>query len=141
MFGPGGVSNFPGDAPVGTMDDVTACKAAGKGPAYVLPVGAYPPFTRFPKFVVDFQLQERHRMVVEEDVVRSRRSIGEALAARKSVHCVSLFTSALLPLVILVIDLHYCSTLLVAQERASKEEAELLVAAEQARLQVHECWV
>jgi hypothetical protein len=83
VFGKGGISNFPGDAPVGTLADVEASKLAGRGPAYALPVGGYPPFTRFPKFVVDFQLQERQRLVVEEESLRSRKSIAETLAARK----------------------------------------------------------
>ena len=83
VYGPGGVSTRPGDLPVGTAADIASCAAAGPGPAYILPVGQYPPFTRFPKFVVDFQLQERERIELEERSVLAKRKLSEVVAQRK----------------------------------------------------------
>jgi hypothetical protein len=38
---------------------------------------------RYPKFVVDFQLQERQRIAAEEAALQSRRRLAEELAKRK----------------------------------------------------------
>ncbi len=83
MFGPGGISSEPGDLPVGSEADIQAARAAGRGPAYTLPVGQYPPFTRFPKYVVDFQLHERERIQLEEDALLARKAMAHSLAQRK----------------------------------------------------------
>jgi hypothetical protein len=124
---------------VGPVPVAAASMRAGPGPAYALPVGAYPPFLRsdgglcavrmpgvvvhargrehagvrccrvpspspfpapppphhlfpcsppaprYPKFVVDFQLQERERIAAEESALQSRRRLAEELARRKCV--------------------------------------------------------
>lgn len=83
VFGGGGIAGEPCDPPVATEADVIASKVVGRGPAYMLSVGQYPPFTRFPKFVVDFQLKERERIVAEEEALRRMASAAEIVGKRK----------------------------------------------------------
>ena len=47
-----------------------------------LPQGMYPAFHGYPKFVVDFQIAERSRLAVEEEEVRRKRRLLEALSDR-----------------------------------------------------------
>ena len=83
VFGPGGVSVTAGDPPVASVGVAAASLLPGPGPSYALPVGDYPPFLRFPKFVVDFQLKERQRIVAEEAALQSKRRLAEELSRRK----------------------------------------------------------
>lgn len=54
------------------------------GPAYALPVGEYPAFLHYPKFVVDFQLQERERIRLEERELERKRHVMDELAERSA---------------------------------------------------------
>ena len=47
-----------------------------------LPRGMYPVFHGYPKFVVDFQIAERSRLAAEEEEVRRKRRLLEALSER-----------------------------------------------------------
>jgi len=47
-----------------------------------LPRGMYPVFHGYPKFVVDFQIAERNRLAAEEEEVRRKRRLLEALGER-----------------------------------------------------------
>lgn len=47
-----------------------------------LPRGMYPAFHGYPKFVVDFQIAERQRLAAEEEEVRRKRRLLEALGDR-----------------------------------------------------------
>ncbi|GMH46755.1 hypothetical protein TrVE_jg6589 [Triparma verrucosa] len=47
-----------------------------------LPRGMYPAFHGYPKFVVDFQIAERQRLAAEEEEVRRKRRLLEALSER-----------------------------------------------------------
>ena len=97
VFGPGGVAVAPGDPPVAAPGVAAASLRAGPGPSYALPVGAYPPFLRFPAFVVDFQLKERQRIVAEEASLQSRKRVAQELARRKCVDVLAC-VCALVPL-------------------------------------------
>jgi hypothetical protein len=48
-------------------------------PAFPLPDGQYPVFERYPKYVVDFQLQERARIAEEERSIKEQRTNLAAL--------------------------------------------------------------
>ena len=47
-----------------------------------LPQGQYPVFSNYPKYVVDFQLQERERIVIEENELLQKRQILQDLEER-----------------------------------------------------------
>jgi hypothetical protein len=83
VFGGGGVAVEPGDPPVAPVRVAEASLLAGRGPAYTLPVGSYPPFMRFPRYMVDFQLRERERIALEEEGLQQRKALIAELARRK----------------------------------------------------------
>lgn len=56
--------------PAGASD--TAVQGSDSGP-YYLPAGQYPLFLRYPKYVVDFQVQERKRIEAEEAAALERQ--------------------------------------------------------------------
>jgi WD40 repeat protein len=56
--------------------------APNSGPLHPLPSGHYPPFLRYPSFVVDFQLAERRRIAKEEEALLQRRAASTLLATR-----------------------------------------------------------
>ncbi|RHY24811.1 hypothetical protein DYB32_008678, partial [Aphanomyces invadans] len=49
---------------------------------FPLPPGQYPAFTRYPTFVVDYQIQERNRIATEEAALESKRQLLSQIEAR-----------------------------------------------------------
>lgn len=52
------------------------------GPLHALPQGHYPPFLRYPRFIIDYQLAERRRIAMEEEALRKRRLAATMLEQR-----------------------------------------------------------
>ncbi|RHZ25225.1 hypothetical protein DYB37_011416, partial [Aphanomyces astaci] len=49
---------------------------------FPLPPGQYPAFTRYPTFVVDYQIQERNRIATDEAALESKRRLLSEIEAR-----------------------------------------------------------
>jgi len=52
------------------------------GPPWPIPKGSYPPLRGFPRFALDYQLQQRDRLAREEEATRVRQDLVEAVQAR-----------------------------------------------------------
>jgi hypothetical protein len=55
------------------------------GSCFPLPHGQYPVFERYPKYVVDFQLQERQRLAAEEESIAVQRTNLQELQEKSKV--------------------------------------------------------
>lgn len=47
-----------------------------------LPIGYYPAFDGYPKYVVDYQLRERARIAIEEEEIRRKRDYMDAISKK-----------------------------------------------------------
>jgi hypothetical protein len=65
-----------------TPNDMIPGKTEASAANFPLGVGQYPIFDRYPKYVVNFQLQERKRIEEEENRIRKKRSTLEGLQRR-----------------------------------------------------------
>eukprot|EP00937_MAST-01D_sp_MAST-1D-sp2_P004524 g4524.t1 len=73
------VSRAAGGA-AGSSDDIAAQQPK---PMWPLREGGYPSFHRYPKTVVDYQIQQRDQMQIEEEELERKRQLDELLRSKK----------------------------------------------------------
>ena len=75
---------FSGMLPPAAVMGATAAEAEPTGSVWPLPHGAYPAFNRFPKVVVDYQVQERERIRLDEEDLERKRQLEQTLREKKA---------------------------------------------------------